>query len=276
MGQYSIINSGQFDAAFLYCPRNPAKMQVMPDTRRHRGPHPDDAALFNKQTVPALRRAVADMSWLLSGGYAEKSGLKLVGDRYNLTGRQRLAVMRCACSDQQRDQRRIRQVGPGEVTGQRLVLDGYNVLITIEAALSGGVLFIARDGCIRDLASIHGTYHKVEETIPAIEVIAQVLKKLASSEVLWLLDKPVSNSGRLKRLILEFAAEKSLNWNVELDNNPDKRLAETPDIIATSDSAVLDQGVKWHNLVKPCLNAISNTRDVKQCDLSIHPMTDML
>jgi hypothetical protein len=141
------------------------------------------------------------------------------------------------------------------------------VLITIEAALARAVLLIARDGCIRDLAGIHGTYRKVEETIPAIEIIAHVVEKLAPSEVLWLLDKPVSNSGRLKKLILEFAAEKNLNWNVELDNNPDKRLIASPHIIATSDSAVLDNCQQWINLAKTCIDTIAKEFDLQLIDL---------
>ncbi|MHC4551503.1 MAG: DUF434 domain-containing protein, partial [Planctomycetota bacterium] len=108
----------------------------MPDKRTHRGPHPEDAALFNDQTAPTLCKAVADMSWLLSGGYADNSSLKLVGDRYNLTSRQRLAFMRCACSDQQCEQRQNCRVNPEDVAGKPLLLDGYNVLITIEAALA--------------------------------------------------------------------------------------------------------------------------------------------
>ena len=71
----------------------------MPDTRRHRGPHPEDAELFAPASWPALRAATTDLSWLLSRGYAEPSSLKLVGDCFQLTERQRTAVMRSACSD---------------------------------------------------------------------------------------------------------------------------------------------------------------------------------
>ncbi len=240
----------------------------MPDKRTHRGPHPEDAKLFTPQTQPTLRQAVADMSWLLSNGYADKSSLKLVGDRYELTSRQRLAIMRCACSDQQRQHRKDRQVPPDNVAGQTLLLDGYNVLITIEAALARGVLFVARDGCIRDLAGIHGTYRKVEETAPAIEVIAHVLNKLAPANVLWLLDKPVSNSGRLKKRIITFAEERKLNWQVELALSPDKILAESEHIIATSDSAVLDKCTHWTNLTRHIIETIAPEYDLQRMDLS--------
>lgn len=240
----------------------------MPDKRTHRGPHPEDAKLFNRQTLPTLQRAVADMSWLLSAGYADKSTLKLVGDRYALTTRQRLAVMRCACSDTQREYRHAHQIPPETVAGQPIILDGYNVLITIEAALARSVLFLAQDGCIRDLAGIHGTYRKVEETAPAIEVIALVLGKLAVAEVFWLLDKPVSNSGRLKKRITHYAEQKGLNWNVQLDMNPDKTLAESSDIIATSDSVILDRCQKWLNLTGYIIETIAGEYDVQLLDLS--------
>jgi len=74
----------------------------MPDRRVHRGPHPADTKLFAADTVADLQSAVEDFSLLLTKGYAEKSALKLVGDRFSFTERQRLAVMRCACSDEQR------------------------------------------------------------------------------------------------------------------------------------------------------------------------------
>ncbi|MHC4389515.1 MAG: DUF434 domain-containing protein, partial [Planctomycetota bacterium] len=124
----------------------------MPDKRTHRGPHPADAKLFAPEAVSDLRAALVDFSLLLTKGYAEKSSLKLVGDRFPLTERQRLAVMRSACSDQKLISRRQRCVSVEALAGQRLAIDGYNVLITVEAAMSGAVIFKGRDGCFRDLA----------------------------------------------------------------------------------------------------------------------------
>ena len=73
----------------------------MPDKRTHRGPHPADEKLFAADALSDLRSAVADYSLLLTKGYAEKGALKLVGDKFSLTQRQRLAIMRSACSDEQ-------------------------------------------------------------------------------------------------------------------------------------------------------------------------------
>ncbi|MHC5156638.1 MAG: DUF434 domain-containing protein [Planctomycetota bacterium] len=240
----------------------------MPDKRSHRGPHPEDARLFNARTLPTLQKAVADMGWLLSRGYADKSSLKIVGDRYALTQRQRLAVMRASCSDSQRENRSRKQISPEQVQSQPLKIDGYNLLITVEAALARAPLFICRDGSIRDLASIHGTYRKVEETLPAIEIIAHVLNKLNFTEVIWLLDKPVSNSGRLKKRITSFCETNSLNWDVQLVPNPDTVLIQSSDIIASSDSSILDGCKHWLNLARIIIDHISTEYDLNLLDLS--------
>src|SRR5262245_3913503 len=103
----------------------------MPDRRRHRGPHPEDEALFGKGALPRLRAAVTDLSWLLSRGYAEPSAQKLVGDRHRLDARQRQAVLRAACSDQALARRSARRVDPARLAGAELLIDGFNVLTTV-------------------------------------------------------------------------------------------------------------------------------------------------
>jgi len=220
----------------------------MPDKRAHRGPHPADRKFFGPEAIDGLRAALADFCMLLSKGYAEKSALKLVGDRYSLTRRQRLAVMRSACSDEQLESRRRRRIGVAELAGAELAIDGYNLLITIEAAMSGGIIFRGRDRCLRDLASIHGTYRRVSETIPAVELIGRFVKERSVKRVVWLLDSPVSNSGRLKTLMGRVARERGWSWEIQLMLSPDAELTATELIVASSDGIVLDGCKRWVNL----------------------------
>ena len=220
----------------------------MPDKRTHRGPHPSDAKLFAPEALAALQAALADFSLLLSKGYADNSALKLVGDHFALTQRQRLAIMRAACSDRQKQSRLAKRVEMGDLAGQALAIDGYNLLITVEAALSGAFVFRGRDGCFRDLAGIHGTYRKVEETIPAIMLIGAFLKEIRVTSALWLLDSPVSNSGRLKTLLGELARQNRWDWDIRLSINPDAELKKTDLLVASTDSDVLDHCTRWTNL----------------------------
>ena len=222
----------------------------MPDKRTHRGRHPADTILFAPAAICDLRWAMGDFSLLLTKGYAAKSALKLVGDRFALTQRQRLAIMRSACSDQQLAFREQNCVKIENLANQPIAIDGYNVLITIEAAMSDGIIFKGRDGCFRDLASIHGTYRKVIETIPAVLLIGKFLKDIGVTCCLWLLDSPVSNSGRLKTLIGQLAQKNKWNWEIELLLSPDSELIKTDHIVASSDSVVLDRCRSWVNLAR--------------------------
>ena len=221
---------------------------MSPDIRQHRGAHPADKHQFGTEQLSALRSATSELSWLLTRGYKVGSALKLVGDRYGLTARQRLAISRAACSDQSRDQRRRHCVPVKAIENEKVIVDGFNLIITVEAALSSGVLLCCRDDCIRDLSSVHGSYRSVQETNRAILVIGEALKSLGPTSVLWLLDRPVSNSGRLAQKIREIASRSRWPWEVKLEFNPDKEILSSLAIAVTSDSSILDGVSRWANL----------------------------
>jgi len=225
----------------------------LPDHRRHRGPHPQDRQLFCAEAVPDLQAAASDLAWLLTRGYASASSLKLAGDRYALDARQRTAVARCACGDAQRERRRRHQLPANELRGEELWIDGYNVLTSLEAALSGGVVLHARDGCYRDLASMHGSYRKVEETLPAIEILGELIASWGVAACRWLLDQPVSNSGRLKTMLREIGEANRWPWQIELVADPDTVLKRIDQIVATSDSDILDHAQRWFNLARTAI-----------------------
>lgn len=231
----------------------------MPDSRTHRGPHPLDSQIFAAAQIPALQRATSDYSWLLERGYASKSSLELVGNRFQLPSRGRLAVMRGACAESARETRRASERLAESMRGQTLHLDGYNVLMIVEAALGGSVLLGCRDGCLRDMASMHGNFRRVEETAPAVEIVGRFLQELELQEVAWWLDAPVSNSGRLAALLRDLAAQNVWNWRVEMVPDADfalKRLENA--VVASADSAILDAASAWFNL-----GAAIVARDIK-------------
>jgi hypothetical protein len=221
----------------------------MPDKRCHRGPDPEDEKLFAPNAWPILRAATADLCWLLNRGYAVPSAVELVGNRYALARRQRLAVGRCACSDDALKRRQAHRADPQALRDQELWLDGYNVVIGAEAALSGGIILRGRDGCYRDLANIYARYREVEETLPALQLIGELAAGWGARRCRWWLDRPVSNSARFKRSILQTAASAGWDWEAELVFNPDKVLAQSDQLVATSDSVILDRTQRWINLL---------------------------
>jgi len=220
----------------------------VPDTRTHRGLAPQDERLFEAQWLDILREATSDLGWLLTKGYAARSAVELVGNRYGLEARQRLAVARCACSKHNVLGRMSRRIDPATLAGQELWLDGLNILTTLEVALSGGIVLVGQDGCCRDVAGLHRHYRKVDETLPALRLVGAWTGHWRVGKCRWWLDQPVSNSGRLKRLILDTSAEAGWPWEAELVYSPDSVLKQTAHPVASSDSVILDRCQRWINL----------------------------
>jgi hypothetical protein len=221
--------------------------KMSPDIRKHRGAHPEDHRLFAEDQLPKLRLAVGELSWLLTRDYAMKGALKLVGDKFSLNERQRLAVSRAACSDQSLKHRERTCVAIDSVKAQPVIIDGFNLLITIEAALSGGALLLCRDGCIRDLSGVHGSYRSVDETDGAIRLIGDSIAELFIASAQWVLDKPISNSGRLAQRIRDLAVQRQWDWSVDLAFNPDAAIIASDKIVISSDGPLLDEVTRWAN-----------------------------
>lgn len=170
----------------------------MNSSTNHRGKHPKDEAIFANQHRPTLKLAVADLQWLLNQDYPLDASLKLVGDRYGLVARQRLAVGRAVASQPSLVLRQSRQISDQDLPHQTVAIDAFNLLLTLETMLSNGILLSCCDRTIRNMASMHGTYRAVQETQTAINIVYrwfQCQQKVAA--VHWFIDQPVSNSGRL-------------------------------------------------------------------------------
>ena len=234
----------------------------MPQRQRHRGKHPKDNDLFADKWLPVLRNAVRDLSYLLTQGYAQDPALKLVGGHHQLAVRQRRAVLRASCPDESLRRRVDCAVGFDALRAQDLIVDGYNLLITVESVLGHGLLIRGRDGCIRDLASIHGSYHKVEETLPALGLIGETLHESSAAHVRWVLDAPVSNSGRVKAMIMEEANRHGWPWDVDLADNVDERISVADAVAVTSDGWILDRAARWTDMVAPIVRKTGRETDV--------------
>jgi hypothetical protein len=229
----------------------------VPDRRRHRGPHPEDERLFAPANSQRIGVATSHLSWLLSRDYAIASALKLVGDRFVLDARQRLAVRRCACSNAACVRRSQHHIPAERISGRRLDIDGFNLLLTVEAALAGGVLLRGRDGCVRDMASVHGSYRKVEETLPALAAIGETVELLGPVGCTWWLDRPVSNSGRVSQLIQEMATRRGWPWQTQLVPDPDPLLRISSNTVVTADSVILDAAEEWFDLASVVVARVS-------------------
>ena len=215
---------------------------------RDRGPAPPDERLFGTGELARLSAATDDLGWLLGRGYTESAALALVGNRYELESRQREAVARCAASDEDIASRGARRLERGELSGKSLAIDAFNVLNTLELALSGGIVLVARDGCARDLGGVHGNWRRATQTEPALRSIGEHLAGAGVASCHWLIDAPVSNSGRLREEIARVASAGDWAWTAEVVPHADERLVEGDAVVASADRGVLDACAAWYSL----------------------------
>ena len=219
---------------------------MTPKTKR-RGYDPSDETGFSEAAAKQLRQALDEIVWLLDRDYKLKQVIELVGGHYQLTARQRLALQRASATGNQ-CARRAKTLLPMVAAHQTPIsIDGFNLIILLEVALSGSPLILGRDGVLRDLAGLRGSYSIVDKTKRALNLIGQALGEIRPACATFYLDAPVSNSGRLGQLILDEAPNWACPIDVKTVKNPDVALAVSAGVVS-GDSVILDECESWFNL----------------------------
>lgn len=234
---------------FQLCAIKEISIFVIMGKQTNRGKEANDDQLFGKPVQPVFTEALRDLHYLLSRNYSEKNAVQVVGTRYRLTQRQNRALQCMGASQEQLDIVKEKELTVNNLAGEELVFDGFNVLILLESLFSQAYLFKGLDGCYRDLSSVHGTYKKVSQTTLALDCVARFYKEYNIKSILWIFDKPVSNSGRIKKMIEEFAASESMYWKVVLENNADEAIINCGKITVTSDAYILRNCNQWFNCI---------------------------
>jgi hypothetical protein len=212
-----------------------------------RGSDPQDAQAFSGEALPGLIMARQEIQFMLDRGYPAGPVIDLVGGHRQLTARQRMALQRSSAARQQIENRLDLMLPWTAAHDGILLIDGFNLIITLEVALSGSVLLCCGDGALRDLAGLRGTYRIITQTAVAVDLIGRAMHDLAVPEARFFLDAPVSNSGRLRSLITSMAQNWEFPVNVELAPDVDHRLSGQERIVS-SDSILLDQCGSWFSL----------------------------
>lgn len=188
-----------------------------------------------------LQEAAEDFRYLLNRGYPRKPALELAGNRYQLIFEGRHLLHRGVFPDADAESRHRRKVSLKETRDQDLAIDGYNVLITIEAGLSGRPLILGDDGFVRDISGLSRNFKKTERTEEALQLILNVIKRAKPRHTLFLFDAPISKSGNLAQEVRILLKKGELPGDARAVRVPEKILIGFPGVIATSDTAVIDQ-----------------------------------
>lgn len=217
-----------------------------------RGYIPKDDRYFSAEALGTLRIASEHICYLINHGYDLKHASTFVGDHFQLSERQRIAIMRSVATEDQLAARSAKEVRVDQLHGQDVWIDGFNTIITLEVMLSESTLLSCMDGAIRDLAALRGTYRIIPMTSEAIQLLFDVLRDAGIQRATILLDEPVSNSGRLKALLADISEDYPFTLDARVLYGVDRQLFGKKNVIS-SDSLVLDHCASWANLAQHCM-----------------------
>jgi hypothetical protein len=186
-----------------------------------------------------VMQAAKEYLWFLSNGYPQKASLKLVGDKFMLSGEMRQVLYRGIAATQvaQSRQNKIGTVRKGDL----VLIDTYNVLFTVNNYLLGKHLFISNDGLLRDAGEMRGRVVNKPQFSRSISLMLEVLQEWVDVTIIHYLDEPVSFSGRLSIELSKDMGKMGIEGEAHVVKSPDRMLMdEKSDAICTSDSAIID------------------------------------
>jgi hypothetical protein len=193
------------------------------------------------KTSEEIWKAAEDLRLLQDRGYPKDASLQLVGNRYNLDHDERHLLRRGVFPHTLAEERNAKRVSVAELKGNGLAIDGHNCIITLESALKGKTVLLADDGFIRDISGVSGGYKETRETNKALGLIMNLIAEAEPAETRFLLDAPISGSGELAARIRGMMQEMGIKGNASAHKVPETMMAKYKGIIASSDTAVIDQ-----------------------------------
>ncbi|MCC0673811.1 DUF434 domain-containing protein [Clostridioides sp. ES-S-0145-01] len=226
-----------------------------------RGFDESDKRWFSSKELVRLVKAQEEIEWLINRDYKIDPVVTFVGDRYQFSIRQRDALKRAVCADEKNRIRQSKILSLDKIDEGIIYIDGFNLIIVLEVALSGGTLVIGRDGNIRDLAGLRGTYKIIDKTEEALNLIGKFFNKYKATKIKFYLDAPVSNSGNLRYKILEHARVWKIETEVELVKNADVIL-EKLDRVVSSDAVIVDKCISYFNVARSIIEEY-----IKDCNI---------
>jgi hypothetical protein len=198
------------------------------------------------QDSDKLLNATADLKFLLNRDYNKKAALEFVGNHYLLDKDERNYLQRKVYSTDKVKDRKSKIIPLSKIKGKTLLIDGYNVLITVESICnSDESIVVCDDGILRDINAVFGKYKCKDETTTALNSIIALVKIYSPSDIQFFFDSQVSKSGELAKLAEKIMKEQEVKGSAHTAPNVDYQLInlsnEIDGVVASSDSVIMDK-----------------------------------
>lgn len=199
--------------------------------------------------------AVKDYESFLSKKYPQKAILKLVGNRFKLSGIERIMLYRGITTQDKAEMRRRKLIEESKLKNEILHIDAFNQLLTIGSYLYGRVVFISNDGFLRDASEAHGKAIETLLPLRSVEIVIAYLAKTEINGVKLYFDNQVAwfeiFCEKLEKSLPDFILQPEIIVSANVDKN---LINQTEGIICSSDSAIIERtGLKVFDLARATL-----------------------
>ncbi|WP_406656719.1 DUF434 domain-containing protein [Methanolobus sp. ZRKC2] len=200
-----------------------------------------------------LIAAAEEIRYLLGRGYPKNSAIRFVCDHHLLKEEQRFILSRNILAPAIASDRRNKRLICTDLKSRHVVIDGYNVLITLENYLKGEDMWTGDDGFIRDNRGVFSAHVNDETTCKALNLMIEMLVVHKVGSVIVFLDRQMSKSGELATFIRQKMEEVPIKGDVFTSGNVDNEIKRVSgnSIVATADGVIID--------------AVENVIDIPAC-----------
>jgi hypothetical protein len=204
------------------------------------------SAFHGSELREKLLKPARDIRSILRWGYPKLATIRFVAEHSQLSTEERYILTRVIMPPEKVSSRIRKKVNCNEISNRDLLVDGYNVLLSVDSLLKNEPIWFCDDGYIRDTRYYFSRTSQADDIEEAFDSVLEFLSENSPKSVNFLLDSQISRSGELAGFIrckLEAHkvpggahTSKTVDFDLKTEGrNPDKNL-----IVATSDGIVID------------------------------------
>lgn len=193
-----------------------------------------------------LLKPARDIRSILRWGYPKFATIRFVADHSQLSVEERHILTRVIMPPDKVVSRINKKVACKGIENRDILLDGYNVLLSVDSLLKNEPMWFCDDGYIRDTRYYFSKAKQAEDIEDALDSVLKFLSEAHSKSVIFLLDAQISRSGELAGFIRRKMKEEGISGEARTSKTADfelKAAGKNPEnnlIVASSDGIIID------------------------------------
>lgn len=205
------------------------------------GPVFSEPALKERLLKPAR-----DIRSILRWGYPKFATIRFVADHSQLSAEERHILTRVIMPPDKVVSRVRKKIACNGIRDRDLLLDGYNVLLSVDSLLKNEPMWFCDDGYIRDTRYYFSKAKQAEDIGEALDLVLEFISEARPKSLTFLLDAQISRSGELAGFIRRKLKEQGIpggaytSKTADFDLKTEGGKLEKQLVVATSDGIVID------------------------------------